>query len=100
MLAALGSELCVVSKREESVLMGDGFQENVSPFAPGAAVGASSGDVRLAAEAHASAPAITALNENLDAIDEHADRPGRFLGQPAAGRTLTLRPLAPWFSKR
>ena len=73
---ALGAELGVVAEGEEGVLVGNREQDDVAALAAHAAVGAAPGDVGLAAEAHTAATPITALDENLDPIDEHCGRPG------------------------
>jgi hypothetical protein len=75
-LAALGAELGVVPQRQQSVLVGDGFEMDVPARPAGAAVGPAARDVRLAAEAHAAPAAVAALDEDLDSIDEHRVREG------------------------
>jgi hypothetical protein len=74
-LAALGAELAVVTQRQERVLVGHSHEDDVPALPADAAVRAAAGDVGLAAEADAAVPAVAALHEDLDAIDEHGDRP-------------------------
>ena len=73
-LAALGAELGVIAEGKQRVLVGDGLEHDVAAVPAVAAVGSAARDVGLAAEAHASAPAVAALDEDLDPIDEHVRR--------------------------
>ena len=59
----------------EAVGAGDGAEDDAAAVAAVAAVGPALGDVLLAAEAEAAAAAVAALDEDLDAIDEHARFP-------------------------
>ncbi len=64
--------------------MGDRNQHDVAALAAVPSVGATAGHVRFAAEADAAVAAVTTLDEDLDLVDEHGDRPGRADGAPLA----------------
>src|SRR5207247_429124 len=69
-LAALRGVMALVVIVEESGDGGVGFQDHAAAVASVTAVGAPTGDELLPAEAHASGASVTALDEDVDLVNE------------------------------
>src|SRR5439155_2856818 len=83
--------LGVIAQGQEGVLMRHRVEEDAAPLAAVAAVGPAPGHVGLASEAHAAAAPVSALDEDLDPIDEHRLNRSRPPDLAGGGRGAPLR---------
>ena len=111
-----GLELGVEAEVDEGVEVRAGDEVDRAAVAAVAAVRAAARDELLAAEAHAAAAAVARRDVDVDFVDEHGggsqkrsaslcapDATAKWpdsSGDYSSGRTLMMRPCAPWSSNR
>src|SRR5262249_10288383 len=77
MLATLGRVVPLIVKVEEGSDGGIRLEDDASPVASVSTVGAAAGNELLSAEADAARTPVTALDEDVDLVDEHQRPRGR-----------------------